>query len=509
MKKMLWQGVMLGLFAFACVSGCDQVTVRERATPSVVAEGVARSAQVVVLAEGLEAAWLERLDGGLAVDAPSSSPAFEGVSSLVRLGPVQQRLPVSRFDLVPKQELTTTVIVFDALQMIVPVRFNLEGGLVICRWQVSSTNVVSTVDLAVIEGSEGYNLEPIASPLTQLTTVRVDAVGSCPVDVVEQPAGVPGELTREVFVEALSAYAEDAISDAVQELLSTSSLELLGLISGEIELSQPARLEHKQGVTRLAGSLSEPEPVPLRVANAGLSLSLDYAASFEPAACAPLVELDEVPAGEVMSVTQADVRDAGADMGVALSRGLLGRVMQVLTRAGFLCLGLERIGTAVESLSLRDVDFGAVGISETMFGDRVQYSVTPGALPEVTLNTTLGTVDVTLSNVQLELYTELFGTSVLASSVQFPVTLSLKIVPDTPGMMRLRLEAVQIGDVVLVSDWSSQPPEADALRDWTRRLVVLVFGESLRLPLPLRQDTGVTLMEARVRQGDVVFFLSF
>lgn len=502
-------GLMSLLLLAVSFIGCDQVTIRERATSAITSEGLERSAQVVVLSEGLEAAWLKRLDGGLLIDAQASTPAIVTRAD-VRLGPVLQSIPVSRFDLLPKQELTTVVMVLDALQMIVPVRFGVGGSTVICRWQIGSSNVVSSVDLAVVEGSTGYNLEPIAVPLTQLTTLRVDAVGSCPVEIVEVSTGAPGELTRAEFEQGLSTYAETAISAAVEELLSTSSLELIGLVSGEIELAQPGRLANKRGVARISGGLSAPEPAPLNVSNGGLGLVLDYAASFEPAACAPLLELDVAEPAQVMAapVTQADVRVVQADMALALGGGLIERILQTLTRAGFLCVGLERIGTATESLSLRDVEFDTLGISDGLFGDRVQYSVTPGSLPRVKLNTTLGTVDVSFEDLQIELYTALFGSPVMASRVTFPVTLSLKIVPDVAGMMLLRLDAVEIGEVELSTEWSAQAPSSDVLQDWTRRMVVLVFGESVRFPLPLRVDTNATLVEARVRQVDVVFFLS-
>lgn len=494
--------VLLATIALFSLS-CDELRVVPRDTGPM-GEPVEQAVRVLISHQGLEAIWSESAAQGLELQEEADSPLPEPV--LARLGPLEQRLPLARVETFPKQALTTVLFHFDSLQVVVPVRLGSGGETVVCRWQLSATSAVVAADVAVVESSRGTSLSAVTSPQVQLTSSRIDAVGSCPTDL--DSASDPAIPSRNALLAAMEVYVERALSRATRALLEQSPLELTGVVEGGLELERQQRLSSKEGVMRLFGKRATSPSGALVLSDQGLSLTLDYALLFDAAPCAPLLELDALRAAGQASLDPQVLRARDADIGLSLSRPLLERLAQVMTRAGFFCSGLEGIGTSVESLSTSDVLFSQINLEDALFGERVLYSVSPGSLPRLTLRPSSGTLDLRWDALQIELYVELFGAQVLAARLEIAANIALRPEPDLPGTMALRADSVSISSARLTSDWVTAAPDEAALQAWARRVVLLVIGERILLPLPVEPALPLSLVEAQVREDDLLLLLS-
>lgn len=503
-KSVMLSGVLL----WVLLCGCEQVEVRldhEGAPPSSEVK-LQRGVRFFFSNQGLEGLWEESVSSGVTLSQNAESFEFNGLG--LRLGPVEQALPVSRLSAYPKQELTTMLVEMDAFQIIIPVRFEREQGTVICRWQLAVVDADIVADLAVIEDSTGYQLKPVSLPSTQFGSVRLDPVGSCPVDLTE--GGGAGELTEEELEGYLTNYGRDAIGTSVRQLFSRSLLELVGVQRGFVELSQPHKLAVKQGSFLSHGDLSEPITSSLKLAPTGFTAEFDYAFEFEPAVCAPRVSLDALRQyqSEPPVVDPALLDEVNATLAISVSHGVIERVMQSMARGGFMCVGMERPGTASQTVSMSELGPGELGIEETLFGGRANYAMYPGALPSVEFVQESDTIKVSFESFLMDFYSDLFGTSALMLHLEFGVELALKFVADQPGAMALRLDSVHVSRAEVSSEWLSELPEDDVLRQWVQRALVLVLGERIVLPSPLEGEVQLNLVGSRIRSEDVLLFLS-
>ena len=464
-----------------------------------------RGAQLLITPRGLEGAWARRLQGGLSVDSSASTQDLIGV----RFGPIIQTLPVTRFDSQARQELIDVGLTLNALQMTIPVRFEGDAGAtVICRWQLSASSATIASELAVVENTEGYALRSIGEPIAQLSASRVAAIGSCPVKIEETL--IANGLTRAQFDERLGEYAKEALARSAERLFATPPSELIGLLQGELIIEQAQRAGEGAGALRLQGQLSrDPDGASaLTLSNEGLLAALDVAALSEAAACAPLREVSVTPAAPISAPRAEEVRQAGADMAVALSQPLVERIAQAMTRAGLLCLGVDRADGFTAQIATRDAELERLGIDASLFGESLHYALTPSALPGVTLDATRGVIALKLLDLQVDLYAQLFDTSAHVVRLDLDLDVALTPVTDQPGSMRLRLDAIKVAEASLSSAWSaSTPPEARETIEFSERLMTLILRESLTLPLPLTIEA--TLKSASVRRDHLLLFVEF
>lgn len=501
------------LLALWCVS-CDQVTevkASASSSPPNAESTLEKGLRVFFSNDGLEALWRNRLARGLEIDVAAEQLAT--VSGSVQVGPLVQPIVVGDLSAFPQQDgLTTMSLSFDNLQLTIPARFVEQGSTVICRWQISAQNVTSVANIAVTEDGQGFGLRPVSLPNTQLGRVRIDPVGACPVRF-EGESGALVPMTREDFEAALRQYATTAISQATFELLSSSPLDLLGVSRSALDITRPQSRPLKQGVWTSRGELSSPAQQALTLRSTGFFANLDYAFSFEAAPCAPRIELDAlIPyQSEPEPLDPALVLGTnGAMFGLSLSRGSLERMAQSLTRSGFFCVGFDSPGTSAQSVSIEELDLEMVQIDASTLGSRAQYAVYPTSLPRISFDQARSTLDVSFSQIGLDLYADLFGTSTRLAHIDLGAQLSFRFARAMPGFVSLSLDSVEVMDNVEIdSPWRSSPEPltSELSRQWSRRVLLIILGEELTFPIPLQGEVVTSFVDYRIRSEDVLLFL--
>lgn len=493
------------LLGAAALLGCDQASVTEQ--PELRAADPQRGAlRALVPPSGIEAMYRRELTGGLSLQMPARQLDEPGAS--LQLGPLEQSLPLEDIELQAQASSAQITLALPTPQLTVPTRHGRGAQTVICRWQVRAEAAEVRAQLEVTSSEQGPVLAPTAPPEGALEQVRVDPVGACPIEALGQDPGGSGRPDEAALAEleaALARYVEDALVEATGQVLTRSPARAFGIIEGGLGLTRVSAFENRRGQLRVIGQPSPSDGLALD--GRGATLEYDYSVRAPVAACAPPLPL---PTPETIPAEPFDleaITRQGADLAVALSEPLLSRLAAALTRAGFLCQGVETLGRSEQTLATRELLLESVGLEASMFGDRARLTMSPGALPVVRTRPADAALEVTWDDLSVEVYTEVLGTPTRALHLQADLVLSARLDPDGVGAMRLNVEAVDARGATLESDWQRQPPADDELDAWARRLLLILLDDQVTLPLPLAPGAPLSLIEARVRERDLVLLL--
>ncbi|MEC9440251.1 MAG: hypothetical protein VYE40_04010 [Myxococcota bacterium] len=490
--------MVMVLCSVSLLAGCEQVNVRTQPGDRV-AEPRRGAIEVMVTPSGVEKLYRQGASGGVALEAPAL------LVDDVQIGPLSQSLPIGRLEASTHTDAATLQFDFNAPRIIIPTRSGQGIDTVICRWQVRADQGLAAGDVAIAMADGALSLEPVAQAQAQLENARVDPIGACPLEVAsEQMSTSPA---RAQFEQALIQYAEQALADAVHNLLTRSPLEPLGLVDGTITLTHLSPFENRRGQMRITGQDSE-EVGAARLTSNGLEITRDAAVRFVSAPCAPLDPFSEIEDVTIPPIDVATLTRNRADFAIAIAQPYLTRVAQAATRGGFACLGLESLGQAGQLVSTSDLFLEDISIETSLLDERSRLAISPGALPQVTTSPGESVLQVRWPELGLGIWSDVFETPTRVANLVADVTFTLRVEASRQGYARLTVETLTVENATLASEWMRAPAEQQTLDEWARRAMLVALGDAFELPLPLAPGTPATLLETQVREDDVVFLFS-
>lgn len=480
---------MMALIMFMGCIGCDKARVRAL-DASEEPETTAYVARVTITNKGLSEAIRNTLkDDALVLDAPAlqQSPALQ-------IGPMAQSLEISDITVTSEQGRFSVSLSLDNALLLVPVRRGAFDQVKVCRWrvQVQQLEVVLNVGL---DAAAPRRLTSLGEPEVTFVEPRADVLGACDQQELEP--------TQEQII----AYAKHAIGLSARAIGEVSPLESFGVILDGIELTRQSNFETRRGRLSIAGALTSNDPAQLDAQ--GFSANLAYGVRLDSAAaCAPPVDITSVtfPAPRTQ-LDQAQLERFNADLGFALSWRWIQRLLHVLTRAGFLCEGIQNLGIDPTSgISTPNVLLSEVNIDASVLGERVWLSMAPGSLPRLAPKPNDDTLELGLEDFTLELYSEVFGALTRVAKVVVSANMNTRL-NARPSTLDLNIESITIERVQWESAWTTAPPSQTQVSLWTRRLLLLAFDGAISLPLPFREDAPVRLVQTQLRNEDLVFYM--
>jgi hypothetical protein len=209
------------------------------------------------------------------------------------------------------------------------------------------------------------------------------------------------------------------------------------------------------------------------------------------------------PAG---SLQAADLEETGADMGLALAGSLLERLGRASATAGFLCRGLEgaRGGDDNRQIARHEARLADIGLEAVPVNGPFETVISPGKLPDATLQPAPQSLRLAWESLTIELYGEVAGARVRLLNLTASADFVLRPTSRRADALDFALTTITVGDVGFSSPWSSQPPRPEQLGPWTRRLLFLVLEDAFQLPLPVRPAAPLDLVGSRVRSDDLL-----
>lgn len=494
--------LILALAALALTS-CDEVDVRidDASRPVTVQEGAAR---ILFPAAGIATLYDLGSPDGFALMAEREVPWSEA-DEAIAVGPVDQTLNVTaRTSLIDNDEVVLTTRLRN-VSISLPVRVNRGPDLTICRYRVTTDAIDVVGRLRLIVDSESSRLEVVSTP-----AVEVDQA-----DVAVQPLGacaLPNEADfgDATFDDVLIDYALTAIAESGRQTLTTSPLELGGIVTGRLELDRRAPFANRRGTLAFEADLES--PVGLQLSERGIDVFLDLGVAASRASCAPPVELPGAGEVSTAAINSEATASLGADLAFAFAAGTIQRLAQGMVLSGFACRGLEDARPdqmneelfATEEFRLDDIGLGALEL-----GPWARVTSAPGSLPSIQTRPDTGALRLEWRTLTLELYGEVRGAPARILTLNAGATATLRARRNTTGFVRFDVDAIEVSDATIESPWLLQPASEAAVRQWARRALLLVLSEQFVLPLPLVAPADVRVVGTEVRSDDMVLYLAY
>lgn len=479
--------------------GCDQVRTREIETSR--ASLSSKIWPMTISSRGLKRVLERRLkqDGGLAL--ATQTQASQAITS-ASLGPISQRARVDQIELTQADESLNAVLSTRDLLVVVPVRVSSDQGVELCRWQLLAKEASLSSSWRA-KASEPGRLEAPTMPQAQLTQQQLSPIGAC-ASLSHVSAEARAALEAEIII-----YGRRAVAQAAQTLLNVELAQELGLLTNGLEVTHQNNFPTRRGQLELAHEISR-AATPTFDEQAALKLHMDHGVQITlPASCAPLSVLPE------LRIPALEPPQAAEDVALAIPIASAERLLHMASKAGFLCRGLDALGTPqAASIELQDVLLDALGIPTERLGASVYINLSAGGLPTLEPDTTNGTIIVNWPGLTVQLYGVLDGA--LAQLLEVTTLARFHVRPalsSTAGQIDFNVETMEAEEIKLRSDWitgaTNGAPDlsADAQRSWTRRFLLLALGQKVSAPLPLKPTSALKLKAATIRDQALVLQL--
>lgn len=481
----------------AGLAGCDEVYMIESGDggardPVMQPRGI----QGRLSTNGLASLFRSTHPNGLDADQSPREYRIDGRDLTV--GPVSQTISVDSLDISTGRDQLDATMTGEQPSLTVPVRLDEGASVRICRFEISADRFLSYAT-AVPGPDSARTFELADDPELLVTEKRIDPAAPCP-----PLLGDTGKLPQQVE-SWLDAYFDLALRVGVRQYIEIPLIDNLGLPRGSIALRHLSSFDNRQGVLRFDSDSTRADNAGLD--QAGMTLRLDVGLSSKPANCMRLEPSREPPDADspAAEVTASDLTNTPADAGFAFAESIVARTLRNATLSGFLCRGLDPRNTPGphdlrgESPRLEDVGLGHVPASGPF-----ETVVSPGALPEVTFQPNRAVIDITWTDLTVELYGRVADTRTRMASLTASVTFGLRPAETSNSTVDLSLDTLDIRQAALETPWSETPPEDEAVRDWARRLFVLVFEDAFSLPLPFTPGSPIELVDTKIRTSDLL-----
>lgn len=482
--------------------GCDDVRFRpdvRSAQPPVFQPRTMRS---LVSESGLETLYEVEYPEGVALQYPAEeSDAFD---LALTLGPLDRQVDVDSWQVDASAEALTVSIEARNVDVTVPVRIAEGVGSRICRYSVEADRVFFQSDVALASAGAVPRFEAVGERIVDLNNPQVSRIGDCP--ALEEIESAPGEAyaVQQLFVD----YLTQAWTESGREAITIAPLDSLGLVHSVVGLDRLSSFENRRGQLQVSGRVTGSNGSSLSAD--GFDVDLDMALNSTRAPCAP-AQVAEAPSTlSADEVPPDELERTGADVGIAVAAPLVLRMAQTSTLAGFGCRGLENLAfdgggsnVATDSLKLE-----LVGLGELPIGPWIEPVIAPGQLPELEMDPINGLVELTWSELSVDLYAQMQDVPVRIMQITAEVVLRMR--PDEENdSLAFTVESVEVTDPIMQSQWSYGNDAGSDLVQWTQATLQLVLQDAFSLPIPLDPSAPLHLVESQVRTNDVLLFFEF
>jgi len=484
----------------AGLAGCEEVYLIETGdggTPDPVMQS--NGIQGRLSTDGLASLLRSTHPNGL--EATHSPQEYRIDGRDLTIGPVSQTVSVDSLDISTSEGRLDATMIGEAPSLTVPVRLDEGASVRICRFQVSADRFLAHATAVPGPGS-ARTFELTDNPELLAPGKRIDPATPCP------PLLGPGDELPQRVESWLNAYFDLAVRRGVHKYVEIPLIDNLGLPRGSIALRHLSSFDNRQGVLRFESDSSRNDTAGLDPA--GMTLRLDVGLSAKPARCMRLEPSREPPDDEspAAEVTADDLSNTPADAGFAFAESIVARTLRKATLSGFLCRGLDPRDTSgsdalgSESPRLDDVALGHVPASGPF-----ETVVSPGVLPDVAFQPNRASMELTWTDLTVDLYGRVAGTRTRLSSLTASVTFGLRPTETSNSTIDLSIDTLQIHEATLATPWSETPPDGEAVRNWARRLFVLVFEDAFSIPLPFTPGAPLELVDTEIRDNDLLVWL--
>lgn len=479
--------------------GCDETRVRTGASELATLENDA--VRILVSSDGIGRLVEVANAEGFPLTASSQALALEG-GAQGTLGPLEQNLGVSSRTSTPGTDSVSLTTRLDGSTVFVPVRIQTDAEVRICRWRLDTTRIETTASLVLIDGANGQEFGVESAPVVSLDQPIAAPVDNC-ADLQD--------LLPDDFATVLASYVQSAISSSAAASLPSSPLDILGLLRGNVQLSKRSAFPNRTGTLVVESNIS-PRPDALDITPDGLSISIDAAAEADRARCAPPTAIEAAVGGGADALDPNDVERLNADFAIAVSRSWLARVAQGATLAGYACRGLEdarqpEINTEV--VPTADVLLEEIGLQNVPAGAFSTLTLAPGSLPRLELRPGSGTIGVIWEDLQVEVYSEVFGARTRLARVVADAEFGLGPTAQVVGLAKFELDAIEVSTDRIDSEFLAVEPQQEDVDRWMRRTLLNMLEERFEFPLPFAPAAPVRVISVQVRANDVVAFMRF
>jgi hypothetical protein len=395
------------------------------------------------------------------------------------------------------------------VSLTLPVRLSTGSGPRICRlqlqtpaWHLSlaiqrskaSTDRLSLADAPTFETER-----------TQLTWIG----GECP-PLRTRGDGTPSDGPSEALVDVVEQYVARTARTAARALFDPTPFESIGLLRDSLAFDRLSPFEHRRGRLRMASRPTSSSRLSL--SKKGLAHSFDFGVAADRAPCVPPVSSSSARGdSNVASIPASMLAARQADFGIALAESFVTRLVQGGVASGFMCRGLQPPDDApreLDSLTPRRARLETIGLGDVPSPARLRVAISPGGLPDLELQPQSSTIRLTWRNLTVELYGRVARAPVrllkLTMSFAFDLSPSVR---GTSSRLDFQIDTVDVTEASFQSPWRTSPPDDTDLLAWTRRLLLLLFEDTLALPLPFEPMSAPTLVGTEVRENDMLLLM--
>lgn len=472
---------MLPVCLLLCI-GCES-SIRE--TSENVSNLQSQAVQVQISSDGMSSLYASSNPDGLPLVAAPS--AFVVGPTTVQLGPLDDTLAIATRSFQPADSAAATLTRLASFQTFVPIRISDGFETRICKFEVdaSEIDIVAAVGLENIDGSDVLSVLDV--PTISAGSLNAEPFGNCDTEI---------DLLS--LQDAVSNYVTSAIVESTGRTLEAPLVDALGLLDGSLEVQPPF------GPSRNGEMLvtQQPNAAGVSIDNEGVSFSMDAQLRGDRASCVPPISPNEFGSVSASAVDTEDVTSRGADFGVSLSLDVINTVAQNAVLSGIACYDID---SPLDSLSPNNIGIEDIGLGGLPLESEVLPVFIPGALPTVITDADRNRLLVEFPDLTIELYGKVFGVTQRILALQTTVTFSLNIRPGPVGF-RLNIESVDVDRAAIDSKWTRELPVDASV--WIRRMLVVTLSNQLSFPLPLTPAFPLRLLEAEVRDNDVVLYLA-
>lgn len=477
------------------LTGCQEVALTSGGTQ--VPTPATQAAQIFVGADGISNLYAAQSPQGFSLSAPTMSVATP--DGWLDVGPFEQALPVAARDTRAVDDALEFEMRLRSANVVVPVRVRSANDVEVCRFSVrlGESSITSALELG-----DGPTLRPGGDITVSLGTPMVEKLGACSIDATQRDTqGVALNLR-------LQAYLQDAFLTSAGALFDLNPLEVLGVQTGALGLRHVSVYDHRRGSIGVAQNVS---PEGFMLSAQGLRASLDVGLLAQRAQCAPPIELDAIEPSPTSDIDPDRVGSAQADFGLAASRSTLTQLAHVLTLSGFVCRGLEdarRPEDNAELFATDDVGLDQLDLTWMNPGPWIRVSTLPSALPILTLRPQTNDIVLSWEDFAMDLYGEINGTEVRLARLTTSANATLRPQTNTLNRVELTIDAVNVTQASVSSEWLRAEATRDATIPWARRAILLFLENQFSFPLPLLPAHPLTVRDIEVRNTDVVAYIS-
>jgi hypothetical protein len=478
--------------------GCEEVYLLESGdgdTPDPVMQS--KGIQGRLSTDGLAALFSSTHPEGL--DTTQTPREYRLDGHALTVGPVSQTISIDSLDISTSEGQLDATMTGEEPALTVPVRLDEGASVRVCRFEVSADRFLAHATAVPGPGS-ARTFELTDDPELLVSDKRIDPAGPCPplLDNDELPQRVENWL---------DTYFDVSVRHGVRQYLEIPLIDNLGLPRGSLALRHLSSFDNRQGVLRFDSNPSRDDNAGLD--QAGMTLGLDVGLSARRARCMRLESSreppDDSPAAEVKP---GDLADTPADAGFAVAESIVARTLRKATLSGFLCRGLDpRNRPGPHDLRSESPRLEDIGLAHVPASGPFETVVNPGALPEVAFQAERASIRVTWADLTVDLYGRVAGARTRLSSLTASVTFGLRPTETSGSTLDLSIDTLDIHETSLETPWADAPPEGDAVRNWARRLFVLVFEDAFSVPLPFTPGAPLELLDTEIREHDLLIRL--